>query len=82
MCFIKKIDVPIGRWRDVTYGKVVVDYRREKSNPYCTRLLVRGDRVNYPVDCGTPTLYLTTVKILLNSLVSTPNAKFMTIDVK
>ena len=36
MCFIKKIDVPVGRWRDVTYGKVVVDYRREQSNPYCT----------------------------------------------
>ena len=38
--------------------------------------------MKYPVDCGTPTVDLTTVKILLNGLVSTPNTKFMTIYVK
>ena len=41
-----------------------------------------GGRVNYPGYCATPTVELTTVKILLDSIVSTPNTKFMTIDIK
>jgi hypothetical protein len=41
-----------------------------------------GNLINYPDDCGTPTADLITVKILLNSIVSTLNAKFMTIDLK
>jgi hypothetical protein len=38
--------------------------------------------VNNPDNCGTPTANLPTVKIMLNSIISTPNAKFMTIDLK
>ena len=64
------------------YGRVVVDYRPEKINPYCTRIIVGVDRVNYMGDCGTTTVYLTTAKIILNRIVSTPNGKFMTIDIK
>jgi hypothetical protein len=41
-----------------------------------------GNLFNYPNDCGTPILDLLTVKLMLNSIVSTPNAKFMTIDLK
>ncbi len=41
-----------------------------------------GNLVNYPGDCGTPTVDLLTVKLMLNSIISTPNAKFMTIDLK
>ena len=77
MCLIEKTDIPINRW-----GRVVVDYRPEKINPYCTRIIVGVDRVNYMGDFGTTTVYLTTAKIILNRIVSTPNGKFMTIDVK
>ena len=80
--FIPKRDVPINRWRDVTYGRIVVNYRPEKSDPYGSRLTVGGDRINYPGDCGTSTVDLLTVKHILNSIISTPNAKFMTIDIK
>jgi hypothetical protein len=38
--------------------------------------------VNYPGDCGTPTADLITVKLLLNSIISTPQSKFMTLDLK
>ena len=38
--------------------------------------------VNYPDDCGTPTADIITIKLLLNSIISTNNAKFMTIDLK
>ena len=41
-----------------------------------------GDRVKYPGDCGTPTVDLLTINFLLNSIVSTPGAKFMTIGIK
>ena len=41
-----------------------------------------GYLINYLDDCGTPTADLLTVKLMLNSVISTPNAKFMTIDIK
>ena len=34
------------------------------------------------MDCSTPTADLLTVKLLLNSVISTPGAKFMTLDIK
>ena len=56
----------------MTYRKFVVYYRPERTNTYQTRLTVVEDRLNYPVDCGTPTVDLTTVKIIPNGIVSTP----------
>ena len=57
-------------------------YRPEKSDPYQIRLTVGGNLIAYPGDCGTPTVDLLTVKLLLNSIISTLGAKFMTIDIK
>ena len=37
--------------------------------------------IDYPRDCRTPTADILTVKSLLNSVVSTPGAKFFTIDI-
>ena len=45
-------------------------------------MTVGGDRINYPGYVGTPTAYLLTVKLLVNSVVSTAGAEFMTLDVK
>jgi hypothetical protein len=81
--FIKKNQVPQDRAKDVTYGLITTLIRPEKiDEPNRTRLVAGGDRVNYPGDAGTPTANLLTVKILLNSIISTPNAKFMTMDIK
>ncbi len=41
-----------------------------------------GDRVHYPGNAGTPTADLLTIKILINSIISTAGAKFMTMDIK
>ena len=41
-----------------------------------------GNLINYPGDCGTPTADLLTIKLIFNSIISTPNAKFMNIDIK
>ncbi len=43
---------------------------------------MRGNLINYPDDCGTPITDLLTVKLMFNSAASTPNAKFMTNDIK
>ena len=76
--FIKKDQVPRARAKDVTYGLITTLIRPEKiEEPNRTRLVAGGDRVHYPGDAGTPTADLLTVKILLNSTISTPNAKFM-----
>jgi hypothetical protein len=80
--FIKRDDVPIDRRRDVTYGRVCVNYRPEKADPNRTRLTVGGNRITYPGDCGTPTVDMITVKIHLNSTISTKGARYCTIDLK
>ena len=59
-----------------------MNYRPEKGDPYRTCLTVGGNLIVYPGDCGTPTVDLLTVKLLLNSVISTPDAKSMTIDIK
>ena len=82
MFFNEKKDAPVNRWRDVKYGRLVVDNSPEKINTYRTKLTVGEDRVNYLGYCGTLTVELTTVRILFNSIGSTSNAKFMTIDIK
>jgi hypothetical protein len=42
---------------------------------------VGGNLVNYPGDVGTRTADLLTVKLLLNSVISTPGARFMSLDI-
>ena len=56
--------------------------RPEKTDePNQTRFTVGGDRINYPGEVGTPTAEMLVAKLLFNSIISTPNAKFMTIDI-
>jgi hypothetical protein len=45
-------------------------------------MVVGGDRVDYPGQTSTKTADLTTAKLVLNSVVSTPGAKFMGADIK
>jgi len=82
MFFVDKNKVSKDRWKDMTYGRIVCDVREHKAEKNRTRLTVEGDKINYPDDCGTPTADLLIVKILLNSVISTKNAKFMTLDNK
>jgi Reverse transcriptase (RNA-dependent DNA polymerase) len=60
----------------------VVAYRPEKEKPYRVRITVGGDRVVYDGEVSTRTADLATVKILLNSVISTPGARFVTLDIK
>jgi hypothetical protein len=80
--FIRQDNVPIDQRKDIMYGRVCVNYHPEKADPNCTCLTVGGNRITYPRDCGTPTVDMVTVKINLNSVVSTKGARYCTIDLK
>ena len=73
-------DVPPGR--KATYLRLVVADRPGKENPHRVHFTVGGDRVEYPGKVSTKTAGLTTAKILLNSVISTPGARFCAFDIK
>jgi len=78
--FIRFDQIPKGR--SPTYLRLVVADRPTKSNPRRVRMTVGGDRVNYPGEVRTKTSDLTTAKILINSTISTPGARYMCLDIK
>jgi hypothetical protein len=82
IAFMEKQQIPQARHKDITYGRIVCAYCSEKKDPYHTSITMGGNLVNYPDDYGTPTADLLTIKLMFNSIISTPNAKFMTIDIK
>ena len=66
----------------VMYGWIMCYIHPSKVEPNRTQLKVGGKRIHYCGDCSTPTADLLTVQIMLNSVISTKGAKFMTIDIK
>ena len=45
-------------------------------------MTIGGNRIKYPGHYGTPTIDLLTVKLHLNSTISTKQIRYMTIDIK
>ena len=78
--FIHRNQVPADR--EATYVQFVCDDRPQKEETRRVRICVGGDKIDYPGSTSTKTADLTTVKLLLNSVVSTPGAKFMGLDIK
>ena len=68
--------------RTITYARIVVDYRPQKQDPFRVRVTVGGNLLNVPGDLSTPTADLITTKLLWNSVISTPGAKYACIDIK
>ena len=65
----------------MNYKRMVVAYKSDKLEKHRTRLTVRGDRLVCFVDTGTSTEDVLTIKVLWNSTMSTPGAKYMTRDI-
>jgi hypothetical protein len=80
MFFIKHTDVPKGR--KVTYLRTVAELRPQKAEEKRVRFTVGGNLIDYPGKVSTPTANLAVVKCLLNSVISTKGARFMTGDIK
>jgi len=72
--------IPPDHIKDIARTKDVCKHRPTKEDPNCTRITIRGNTIAYPGDCGTHTGSLETAKLLLNSVCSKPNARFMTMD--
>eukprot|EP00956_Cyclotella_meneghiniana_P001303 scaffold1404_cov37-Cyclotella_meneghiniana.AAC.7 len=79
--FVRYEDIPKERRKDVTYGQFVCTVGPEKKEQNCTRFVVGGNKINYPDgEVATPTAEMLVAKLLFNSVVSTPGAKFFTMD--
>eukprot|EP00957_Ditylum_brightwellii_P132986 10140001-Ditylum_brightwellii.AAC.1 len=70
--FVRHDEIPDDRKRDATYGRIVCDYRPQKEEKNRMRLMVGGDRINYPHNVSTPTADATTTKCVINNTISTP----------
>jgi hypothetical protein len=78
--FVELANIP--KDRQITYGKIVCDYKPHKKEKGPVRLTVRGDRLDYSGDVVTSTADITTFKILINSTLSTADAAMMMVDIK
>jgi hypothetical protein len=63
------------------YGQFVCTVQPKKAEPNRTGFTVGGDRINYPGKVATPTAEMLVAKMLLNSVISTKGARFMTMDI-
>ena len=83
MFAIKRSDTP--KHKKITYGRLACDIRPSKKELYKrhrTRLTIGGNLIEFEGETETPTAEITTIKMLRNSMVSTPGAKHVTIDIK
>jgi hypothetical protein len=80
MCYLFHHQLRPGH--QATYARFVATERPHKTKTNRVRLTVGGNLVHYPDKVSTPTADLSTVKLLLNSVISTPGARFATFDLK
>jgi hypothetical protein len=66
----------------IIYGKLVCDFKPNKTEKHQVRLTVGGDRLDYSGDTATSTADITTFNFLINSTLSTIEAKMMIMDIK
>ena len=78
--FIRRRCIPKGE--KAVYTRLVVDLRPNKEVHERLRMCVGGDQMTCVMDTTTRTADLTTCKLHVNSVISTPNAKFGAADVK
>jgi hypothetical protein len=78
--FVELMNIP--KDRQITYGKIVCEYKPHKKEKEHVRLTVGGDRIDYSGNVATSTADITTFKILINSTLSTTDAVMMMMDIK
>ena len=69
-----------GPKNDIAHTRVVCEEQPTKADPNRTWITISGSTISYPEDFGTKTGLLETVKLLLNSVCSKQNARFVTAD--
>ena len=67
--------------RMITYARVIIDFRPQKTDPHRICITAGGNLINYPGELTTQTVDLTTSKLMWNSVLSTEGAKYMCLDI-
>ena len=80
--FINYENIPKGIHKDITLGCILVDLFPKIDELNHNKLTVRGNLIDYPGGVSTPIDDITTSKIVLNSVVSTPKTNYMCIGLK
>ena len=75
ICFA---DIPHNRRKVSTFTKVVCKFCPNKEDPNNTRIIIMGNRVVYAGDAGTKTTSLNLCKLVINSVLSCKESKFIT----
>ena len=65
-----------------TFANPVVDYRPQKDDPNRIRITAMGNLITYDGELSVRTADINTAKMHWNSVVSTPDAKYMCLDIK
>ena len=78
--FIHPSEIPTHK--KITYGRLVADIRPLKEEQFRVRITVGGDKLDFFGDASSVAASLATVKLLLNSVISTKGAVFSTADIK
>jgi hypothetical protein len=78
--FVELKNIP--KDRQITYGKIVCDYKPHKKEKERVRITVGGNRLDCSGDAATSTADITTFKILINSTLSTKDNTMMMMDIK
>ena len=73
-------DIPLQN--AITYGTMVCDHRPLKTETHRCCLVVGGDKLTYENETAAPAANLLETKIMINSVISMSNAKFLTVDIK
>jgi hypothetical protein len=80
--FMDPKEVPsIPKNQPPTYAKVVVANCPQKEDPYQIRITAGGNLINYPGELTTRTADMTTAKLHWNSILSTPKARYMCLNI-
>jgi hypothetical protein len=78
--FVELTNIP--KERNITYDKIVCDYKPHKKEKERVRLTAGGNMLDYSGDAATFTDDITTFKILTNMTLSTEDAAMMMMDIK
>ena len=80
MQLIQKHEAPHDK--TVAYARFVCNYKQQNKEKEQTQITVGSDRLEYQGEMSTKTAVLTIIKLLLNSVISSAGARFMTAEVK
>ena len=68
--------------KKATYARIVAELREQKADPHRIRITAGGNLIFYPHDKSQPAADLNTVKLHINSTISTPGARYACLDIK